>query len=57
MIKDLKLKKQKLEGEIYVPSRNEWFDGSFKVNNNNELTITVTLLFISKSVIWTKIAE
>lgn len=53
MIKKLKLKKEKLEGEIYVPSREQWFDGTFQVSGSN-LTITVTLLFISKSVVWTK---
>lgn len=53
MIKNLKLKNGKLEGEIYVPNREQWFDGSFQVQND-KMKITVTLAFISKTVVWTK---
>ena len=53
MIKDLKLEKGKLKGQIYVLRRKKWYDGSFQVSDD-KLTITVTLAFISKSVVWTK---
>lgn len=56
VIKDLKLKKGKWEGQIYVVSRKRWFNGSF-LTSDNQLKITVTLAFISKTVVWTKSSE
>jgi len=56
IIKDLKAKKGKWEGQIYVAARKKWFNGSFLVSDN-QLKITVTLAIISKTVVWTKSSE
>ena len=56
IIKDLKQKKEKWKGQIFILNRQEWHDATFKIAED-KLTITVTLLFISKSVDWTKRVE
>lgn len=56
LIKDLRLKKKKWKGQIYILRRKEWHNATFQAADN-KLTITVTLVFISKSVVWTKSNE
>ncbi len=53
MLKDVKSKKEKLEGKIYVPARDTWLEGTFEVSGD-KLKITAKIAFISKSVVWTK---
>ncbi len=53
MLKEVKPKKEKLEGKIYLPERDTWLDGTFEVSGD-KLKITAKIAFISKSVVWTK---
>ncbi len=54
IIKDIRYKKDKWEGKIYAPKRNEWYN--IELNPiDNKLVITVYVGFISKKIEWEKV--
>ena len=56
ILKDVKLKKGKWEGQIYAPKRGEWYDAELSLSEG-KLEIIISAGLLRRTVEWIKVAS